>query len=41
MTKDVDISRQSQSQGNKTGLIQGQSGETENDGNNEDEGDGE
>jgi hypothetical protein len=42
MTKDIDMSRQYQSQGNKTRLIQGKSGETKNDGNNEDEeGDGE
>ena len=42
MTKGVDMSRLNQSQGNETGLIQSQSGETKNDGNNEDEeGDGE
>jgi hypothetical protein len=37
MTRGGDMSGQNQSQGNETGLIQGQSGEAKNDGNNEEE----
>lgn len=37
MTKGGDMSGQNQSQGNETELIQGQSGDAKNDGNNDEE----